>query len=126
MTDEIPEHPLKTRRGEPVTFLEAISEALFEEMTRDDDVFLMGEDIGVYGGAFKVTRDFLDHFGESRVIDSVGGSYTLHGRTDTHAFIHDGLDLTILELEIKFDGLVDPARPIGNPGLRSPVHRHRG
>ena len=70
MTDEIPEHLLKTRRGEPVTFLEAISEALFEEMTRDDDVFLMGEDIGVYGGAFKVTRDFLEHFGESRVIDT--------------------------------------------------------
>lgn len=71
MTDsEIPEQLLKTKRGEPVTFLEAISEALFEEMTRDDSVFLMGEDIGVYGGAFKVTRDFLAHFGESRVIDT--------------------------------------------------------
>jgi len=65
-----PEHLTKTRRGEPVTFLEAVSEALFEEMERDDRVFLMGEDIGVYGGAFKVTRGFLEHFGERRVIDT--------------------------------------------------------
>ncbi|MDA0329965.1 MAG: alpha-ketoacid dehydrogenase subunit beta [Gemmatimonadetes bacterium] len=63
-------HLLKTKRGEPVTLLEAISEALFEEMSRDDRVFLMGEDIGVYGGAFKVTRDFLGHFGPQRVIDT--------------------------------------------------------
>ena len=70
MTTPIPEHLLKTRRGEPVTFLEAISEALFEEMERDGEVFLLGEDIGVYGGAFKVTRDFLSYFGESRVIDT--------------------------------------------------------
>ncbi len=50
--------------------LEAISEALFEEMERDPSVFLMGEDIGEYGGAFKVTRGFLDHFGSERVIDT--------------------------------------------------------
>jgi 2-oxoisovalerate dehydrogenase E1 component beta subunit len=48
----------RTERGEPVTLLEAVSEALFEEMERDDRVFLLGEDIGLYGGAFKVTRDF--------------------------------------------------------------------
>jgi 2-oxoisovalerate dehydrogenase E1 component beta subunit len=70
MPDAPPEHLLKSCRGEPVTMLEAISEALFEEMTRDDSVFLMGEDIGVYGGAFKVTRGFLDHFGAQRVIDT--------------------------------------------------------
>jgi 2-oxoisovalerate dehydrogenase E1 component beta subunit len=64
------DHLLKTKRGEPVTLLEAVSEALFEEMTRDPRVFLMGEDIGVYGGAFKVTRGFLDHFGAGRVIDT--------------------------------------------------------
>ncbi len=67
---ETPEHLLKTKRGEPVTLLEAISEALYEEMTRDESVFLLGEDIGVYGGAFKVTRDFLGHFGPQRVIDT--------------------------------------------------------
>lgn len=70
MSPSPPEHLSRTRRGEPVTMLEAISEALFEEMERDERVFLMGEDIGVYGGAFKVTRGFLEHFGERRVIDT--------------------------------------------------------
>jgi 2-oxoisovalerate dehydrogenase E1 component beta subunit len=50
--------------------LEAIREALWEEMERDPAVFLMGEDIGVYGGAFKVTDGFLAAFGEDRVIDT--------------------------------------------------------
>lgn len=53
-----------------MTFLEAIREALWEEMERDDAVFLLGEDIGVYGGAFKMTDGFLDHFGPDRVIDT--------------------------------------------------------
>jgi 2-oxoisovalerate dehydrogenase E1 component beta subunit len=66
----LPEHVTRTRRGQPVTLLEAVAEALFEEMERDPDVFLMGEDIGVYGGAFKVTRGFLEHFGEDRVVDT--------------------------------------------------------
>ena len=52
------------------TFLEAIREGLWEEMERDPDVFLIGEDLGVYGGAFKVTAGFLDHFGERRVVDT--------------------------------------------------------
>lgn len=53
-----------------VTFLEAIREGLVEEMERDPSVFLMGEDIGAYGGAFKVTEGLLDRFGEERVIDT--------------------------------------------------------
>ena len=53
-----------------VTYLEAIREALFEEMARDTNVFCLGEDIGRYGGAFKVTEGLLDKFGEQRVIDS--------------------------------------------------------
>ena len=53
-----------------VTYLEAIREALVEEMDRDENVFCMGEDIGAYGGAFKVTEGLLDRFGESRVIDT--------------------------------------------------------
>jgi len=53
-----------------VTYLEAISQALREEMRRDPTVFLMGEDIGVFGGAFKVTKGFLEEFGEERVIDT--------------------------------------------------------
>ena len=64
-----PEHLRKTERGEAVTFLEAISEALWEEMDRDREVVLLGEDIGIFGGAFKVTHGFLEAFGERRVMD---------------------------------------------------------
>jgi 2-oxoisovalerate dehydrogenase E1 component beta subunit len=53
-----------------VTYLEAIREALQEEMQRDENVFCLGEDIGAYGGAFKVTDGLLARFGESRVIDT--------------------------------------------------------
>jgi pyruvate/2-oxoglutarate/acetoin dehydrogenase E1 component len=52
------------------TYLEAIREALFEEMERDPNVFCMGEDIGAYGGAFKVTDGLMKKFGEQRVIDT--------------------------------------------------------
>jgi pyruvate/2-oxoglutarate/acetoin dehydrogenase E1 component len=54
----------------PTTYLEAIREGLWEEMERDPNVFLIGEDIGVYGGAFKVTAGFLEEFGERRVVDT--------------------------------------------------------
>ena len=54
----------------PTTYLEAIREGLWEEMERDPNVFLLGEDIGVYGGAFKVTAGFFEHFGEKRVVDT--------------------------------------------------------
>ena len=53
-----------------VTYLEAIREALIEEMERDRNVFCLGEDIGAYGGAFKATEGLLDRFGEQRVIDT--------------------------------------------------------
>jgi len=53
-----------------ITYLEAIREALFEEMERDEDVFCLGEDIGAYGGAFKVTEGLSQRFGEQRVIDT--------------------------------------------------------
>ena len=52
------------------TYLEAIREGMWEEMERDPNVFLLGEDIGVYGGAFKVTAGFFEHFGEKRVVDT--------------------------------------------------------
>ena len=51
------------------TYLEAIRQGIWEEMERDARVFILGEDVGVYGGAFKVTAGFLDHFGPKRVID---------------------------------------------------------
>lgn len=53
-----------------VTYLEALRRGLWEELERDDRVFILGEDIGVYGGAFKVTEGFQEHFGSARVIDT--------------------------------------------------------
>jgi pyruvate/2-oxoglutarate/acetoin dehydrogenase E1 component len=53
-----------------ITYLEAIRQALFDEMARDERVFVMGEDVGVYGGAFKVTEGLIDAYGEARVIDT--------------------------------------------------------
>jgi pyruvate/2-oxoglutarate/acetoin dehydrogenase E1 component len=53
-----------------VTYLEAIRQALFEEMERDANVFCLGEDIGGYGGAFKVTEGLAARFGDARVIDT--------------------------------------------------------
>jgi pyruvate/2-oxoglutarate/acetoin dehydrogenase E1 component len=54
----------------PVTYLEAIRQGLWEEMERDPSVFIIGEDVGIYGGAFKITEGFIHHFGKERVIDT--------------------------------------------------------
>jgi len=53
-----------------VTYLEAIRQGMWEEMERDENVFILGEDVGAYGGAFKVTDGFLERFGAQRVIDT--------------------------------------------------------
>jgi pyruvate dehydrogenase E1 component beta subunit len=53
-----------------ITVREAISQALREEMYRDESVFIMGEEVGVWGGTYAVTRGFLDEFGEKRVRDT--------------------------------------------------------
>ncbi|MFP5260912.1 MAG: alpha-ketoacid dehydrogenase subunit beta [Blastocatellia bacterium] len=53
-----------------ITYLQAISDALRGEMRRDASVFILGEDIGVFGGAFKITQGFLEEFGPERVIDT--------------------------------------------------------
>lgn len=53
-----------------MSYIDAISRGMWEEMERDRSVFLIGEDIGAYGGAFKATKGFLQQFGEERVIDS--------------------------------------------------------
>jgi 2-oxoisovalerate dehydrogenase E1 component beta subunit len=53
-----------------VTYLEALRQGMWEEMERDESVFMLGEDIGKYGGAFKVTDGFQQRFGEARVIDT--------------------------------------------------------
>jgi len=52
------------------TYLEAIREALAEEMRRDSKVFVLGEDVGVYGGAFGVTQGLYEEFGDMRVVDT--------------------------------------------------------
>ncbi len=54
----------------PTTYLEAIRQGIWEEMERDPSVFLLGEDIGAYGGAFKITAGMLERFGERRVVDT--------------------------------------------------------
>ena len=55
---------------EALTYRDAIREGLVEEMKRDENIVLFGEDIGIYGGAYKVTKGLLDKFGPDRVIDS--------------------------------------------------------
>jgi len=52
------------------TYLEAIRQGIWEEMERDPNVFVLGEDVGVYGGAFKVTEGMLERFGADRVVDT--------------------------------------------------------
>jgi len=53
-----------------ITYLQAISEGLREEMVRDQNVFCLGQDIGTYGGAFRVTQGFLEEFGRPRILDT--------------------------------------------------------
>ncbi len=53
-----------------LSFIEAITEAMAEEMRRDERVFIMGEDVGIYGGVFKATKGLHDEFGSDRVIDT--------------------------------------------------------
>jgi pyruvate/2-oxoglutarate/acetoin dehydrogenase E1 component len=117
----IPEHLLKTRRGEPVTFLEAISEALFEEMVRDESVFLLGEDIGVYGGAFKVTRDFLGYFGANRVIDTPIAEGGFTGAAAGAA--HMGLRPVV---EIQFMDFISPAYDVITNYIATSLYRGAG
>jgi pyruvate dehydrogenase E1 component beta subunit len=62
-----------------VRYREALNQALREEMARDERVFIMGEDIGVFNGAFKVTQGLLEEFGEKRVRDTPISENTLVG-----------------------------------------------
>ncbi len=62
--------PTGTHTAKPISYREALTQAMREEMERDDAVFIMGEDVGQYEGAFKVTRGLLREFGERRVVDT--------------------------------------------------------
>jgi pyruvate dehydrogenase E1 component beta subunit len=53
-----------------ITMRQAISDALREEMQRDENVFIMGQEVGVWGGTYAVTRGFYDEFGEKRIRDT--------------------------------------------------------
>ena len=70
-----------------ITFLEAIRQGIWEEMERDPSVFLLGEDIGMYGGAFKVTAGMLEKFGEARVIDTPISEAGIVGAADGAALM---------------------------------------
>jgi 2-oxoisovalerate dehydrogenase E1 component beta subunit len=62
--------PVAESNVRELSYLEAIREALHEEMRRDPKVFVLGEDVGAYGGAFGVTQGLYDEFGEARVVDT--------------------------------------------------------
>src|SRR5450830_1556920 len=53
-----------------ITMREAISQAMWEEMERDPNIFILGEEVGVWGGSYAVTKGFYDHFGGERVRDT--------------------------------------------------------
>jgi len=65
-----PRGPVADPASREMTYLEAISDALREEMRRDESVFCFGEDVGAFGGAFKVTDGFVEEFGSERVLDA--------------------------------------------------------
>ena len=116
-----PDHVTRTARREPVTLLEAIAEALFEEMERDPSVFLMGEDIGAYGGAFKVTRGFLDSFGDSRVIDTPISEGGFTGAAAGAA--HMGLRPVV---EMQFMDFISPAYDVLTNYIATSAYRGAG
>jgi 2-oxoisovalerate dehydrogenase E1 component beta subunit len=116
-----PEHVTRTQRGEPVTFLEAISEALFEEMERDERVFVLGEDVGMYGGAFKLTKGFRDYFGELRVIDTPIAESGFTGAAAGAA--HMGFRPVV---EMQFMDFISPAYDVITNYLANSLYRGSG
>ena len=70
-----------TTNNREITYLEAVREALTQEMRRDPEVFIIGEDVGVYGGAFGVTRGMLEEFGPERIRDTPISEAAIAGAT---------------------------------------------
>ena len=70
-----------------LTYLEAVRDALQYEMRRDSRVLIMGEDVGVYGGAFKVTQGLIEEFGGTRVIDTPMSELCMIGAATGMAFV---------------------------------------
>ena len=121
MPADPPPQVTRTRDGRPATFLEAIAEALWEEMERDSRVFLMGEDIGTYGGAFKVTRGFLEQFGHSRVIDTPISEGGFTGAAAGAA--HMGLRPVV---EMQFMDFISPAYDVLTNYVATSLYRGAG
>ena len=121
MQSDLPPQVTRTREGRPATFLEAIAEALWEEMERDSRVFLMGEDIGAYGGAFKVTRGFLEHFGQFRVIDTPISEGGFTGAAAGAA--HMGLRPVV---EMQFMDFISPAYDVLTNYIATSLYRGAG
>jgi len=65
-----PPPPIKPGKTIEITYRDAIKAAITDAMTRDDRVFLMGEDVGRYGGCYAVTKGLLEHFGPARILDT--------------------------------------------------------
>ena len=70
---------LRENARRELSYMEAVREALWQEMERDERVFIIGEDVGVYGGAFGVTRGMVERFGSQRVIDTPISEYGIAG-----------------------------------------------
>lgn len=121
MSGERPQHAGRTRAGEPATLLEAVAEALWDEMERDDRVFLIGEDIGVYGGAFKVTQGFLERFGPTRVVDAPISEGGFTGAAAGAA--HMGLRPVV---EMQFMDFVSPAYDVLTNYVATSLYRGAG
>lgn len=103
--------PLQVAARE-MTYLEAIRDALVYEMRRDPRVLILGEDVGVYGGAFKVTQGLIEEFGENRVMDTPMSELCMVGAATGMAFM--GL-IPIVEMQFAdfistaFDSIVQYA-----------------
>jgi 2-oxoisovalerate dehydrogenase E1 component beta subunit len=109
MTDVEVANSQATGSGTPpaeraLTYLEAIRRGLWEEMESDDTVFILGEDVGLYGGAFKLTDGFQAHFGRDRVIDMPISEAAIVGAAVGAA--HMGLKPVV---EMQFIDFVAPA-----------------
>ncbi len=98
-----------------LTYLEAVREALSQEMRRDPDVFVLGEDIGVYGGAFGVTRGMLDEFGPERIRDTPISEAAIAGAATGAALMgmRPVMELMFMDfVTISMDQLVNQAAKI--------------
>ena len=96
-----------------VTYLEALRDGLAEEMARDERVFILGEDVGFFGGAFKVTEGFQQRFGADRVIDTPIAETAIVGAAAGAA--HMGLR-PVCEMQfIDFLPALIPFSPITSP-----------